>query len=365
MRTKAGFLSRWVMLCALILLFASLLPPPRPARAESPIPIFAYYYIWFNQKSWDRAKIDYPVLGRYSSDDEAVMRQHVEWAKAVGIRGFIVSWKDTIVLSPRLEMLTRIAEEEDFKLIIIYQGLDFDRNPLPSTQVAEDLDYFLQHFASSPAYDQFGKPVVIWSGSWEFTKEQVAEVTEPRRDQMLILASEKSAEDYQRLAPYVDGNAYYWSSVNPEVNTRYQSRLNALADAVHQDHGLWIAPAAPGFDARLLGGTSVVERKDGNTLRSELSVALASSPDAVGVISWNEFSENTHIEPSQTYGRSSLDVLANFNSLPPPDVAEFDSSVPARAVPQSGVGEKAMALGGLGALFLVSVLVLVRRQRSA
>ncbi len=64
--------------------------------------------------------------------------RNTEWAKAVDILGFIASWKDTIVLSPRLEMLTRIAEEEDFKLIIIYQGLDFDRNQLPSSQVAED-----------------------------------------------------------------------------------------------------------------------------------------------------------------------------------------------------------------------------------
>ncbi len=110
---------------------------------------------------------------------------------------------------------------------------------------------------------------------------------------------------------------------------------------------------------------SLVERKGGNTLRSELSVALASSPDAVGLISWNEFSENTHIEPSRNYGRDSLDVLANFNSLPSPEVAEFDSSEPAKAVLRSGVGEKAMALSGLVALFLVSVLALVRRQRSA
>ena len=30
--------------------------------------MFAYYYIWFNVSSWERAKSDYPTLGRYSSD---------------------------------------------------------------------------------------------------------------------------------------------------------------------------------------------------------------------------------------------------------------------------------------------------------
>ncbi len=365
MQTRTGFLGRWTGLCISILLIARLLAPTGLVRAQSPIPILAYYYIWFNQQSWDRAKTDYPILGRYSSDDEAVMRQHIQWAKAAGISGFIVSWKDTIVLTTRLETLARVAAQENFKLSIIYQGLDFDRDPLPVDRVAEDLDYFIAHFASSPVFDQFGKPVVIWSGSWKFTTDKIAEVTGPRREQLLILASEKSAEDYQLVAPYFDGDAYYWSSVNPETNTRYQTRLNALADAVHQNFGLWIAPAAPGFDARLVGGTSVVERKSGDTLRTELGVAMQSSPDAVGVISWNEFSENTHIEPSLNYGRSSLEALANFNNLPPPKVADFDSSEPARTIAGVGTGGKLAALGGLVILFLVSILMLIRRQHVA
>src|SRR5687767_3245771 len=37
-------------------------------QADNPIPLLAYYYIWFDVSSWDRAKTDYPLLGRYSSD---------------------------------------------------------------------------------------------------------------------------------------------------------------------------------------------------------------------------------------------------------------------------------------------------------
>ena len=57
------------------------------------MPVFAYYYIWFDPSSWDRAKIDVPALGRYSSDDPKVMREHIRLAKQAGITGFIVSWK--------------------------------------------------------------------------------------------------------------------------------------------------------------------------------------------------------------------------------------------------------------------------------
>src|SRR5215470_3642156 len=64
---------------------ASSNPNAAPASTEvansNPIPFFAYYYIWFDVTSWGRAKKDYPLLGRYSSDDAQIMRQHIQWAK--------------------------------------------------------------------------------------------------------------------------------------------------------------------------------------------------------------------------------------------------------------------------------------------
>ncbi len=71
-------------------------------RAERAIGLFAYYYVWFDPSSRNRAKTDYPQLGEYSSDDGRVMRQHIEWAKSAGIQGFIVSWKDTPTNNRRL-----------------------------------------------------------------------------------------------------------------------------------------------------------------------------------------------------------------------------------------------------------------------
>ena len=126
--------------------------------ADNDLPVLAYYYIWFDPSSWNRAKTDYPVLGRYSSDDPAVLRQHVQWAKAAGIDGFIVSWKNANRLSPRLKRLTEVARDEDFKLVIIYQGLDFERDPLSIDQIAQDLDYFTENFASDEVFNLFGKP---------------------------------------------------------------------------------------------------------------------------------------------------------------------------------------------------------------
>ena len=289
---------------------ALLSSPSLTATPGNHVPVLAFYYIWFDTQSWDRAKTDYPLIGRYSSDDAEVMRQHIEWAKEAGIDGFIVSWKGTEKLNSRLDRLVEVADQENFKLAVIYESLDFERNPLPLEQVDAGLGYFIHQYASHPAFDLFQKPMVIWSGTWEYSIQDIASVAKDKRDQIYILASEKNVKGYQRLSGIVDGDAYYWSSVDPDTHPGYLEKLVAMSDAVHQDGGLWVAPAAPGFDARLLGGDRVVYRESGDTLQKELSVAIQSSPDAIGLISWNEFSENSHLEPSQVYGYRYLEILA-------------------------------------------------------
>lgn len=327
---------------------------------SDPVPVLSYYYIWFDTQSWDRAKTDYPLLGRYSSSNIDVMRQHIQWAKAAGITGFIVSWKSTDKLNQRLEQLIKVADEEDFKLAIIYQGLDFQRDPLPIAQVDADLSYFIEHYADDPAFSLYERPLVIWSGTWKYSREEVETVVLGKREHILILASEKNVDGYARLADLVDGDAYYWSSVNPDTFPNYADKLTGMSEAVHANGGLWIAPASPGFDARLIGGTTVVERKDGQTLQTQFNTAMQSSPDAIGLISWNEFSENSHIEPSENYDHRYLNVLAKIRHVPGPIVRDFDSSVPGDTLDKVGM-DRIIALGSLGLLVVVGLLIIVRR----
>jgi len=277
-------------------------------RASSP-PVLAYYYIWFDRASWNRAKTDLPKLGPYSSDDAAVMRQQVRWAKQAGIEGFLVSWKHTPTLDRRLTQLVDIAEQEHFGLGIVYQGLDFRREAQPADRVATDLDYFAATFAGRAPFAIFARPLVVWSGTWKFSPEEIARVTAPRRGTLTILASERNLDGYVRIAGSVDGDAYYWSSVNPSTFPSYVEKLTDLGREVHARNGLWIASAAPGFDARSIGGTSEVARAGDRTLVHEIDAALASSPDALGIISWNEFTENSHVEPSVRYGWTALNAV--------------------------------------------------------
>ena len=356
-------LNLWLIVTVLFLSACSPASNRVTASSADPVPVLSYYYIWFDIQSWDRAKTDYPILGRYSSSNIDVMRQHIKWAKAAGIDGFIVSWKSTDKLNQRLKDLAQVAEEQNFKLAIIYQGLDFQRDPIPANQVDADFSYFIDHFADRPAFHIYDKPLIIWSGTWKYSRADIQNVVQGKRDQLLILASEKNVDGYLRLADLVDGDAYYWSSVNPDTNLGYGNKLVAMSKVVHEHGGLWIAPAAPGFDARLIGGKTVVDRKDGKTLQTQFNTALQSSPDAIGLISWNEFSENSYIEPSEKYDRHYLDVLASIQHSSAPLVSEFDSSNPGDTQANLNFLE-VIALGFLGVLIVAGFLVIVWRNRT-
>jgi hypothetical protein len=333
------------------------------------VPLLAYYYQWFQPSSWQRAKIDYPQLGRYSSDDPAIMRTHIRWAKSAGIDGFIVSWKSTPVNDRRLRLLMTVArEEKDFGITVIYQGLDFRRRPLPVAKVAADFAEFRRLYADSPVLFRLGgKPLTVFSGTWAYSHADVARVTGPVRDRLLVLNTEKNVPGLRRLADVTDGDAYYWSSVNPDTNTNHAPKLDAMASAVHADHGYWLAPFAPGFDARLVGGTKKVPRGDGRTLRTEYAAAMGSRPDVLGLISWNEFSENSHVEPSLANGRRSLDVLRELRGAPVggrPADAGADGTPAARrhTASQAAYWPNLLRLAGFGVVLVAGVTLLARHR---
>jgi hypothetical protein len=300
-------------------------PPPAAGGSAAPtgqpavrLPVMAYYYMWFAQSSWTRAKTDLPDLGAYNSTDHAVIAQHVAWARAAGVDVFIASWKNTPGLDLALSELVAESHRQGLKLVLIYEGLDVNRNPIPAATVSADISWFFEHYGSDSVFDVFGKPAVIWSGTWKFSSTDVASVRAavgaPNR--LLLLGSETSAADYQARATLFDGDAYYWSSGDPLSTPGYQKRLGDLATAVHSDRGLWLAPATVGFDARLNGGASVVDRRNGQTLTQSWADAIATKPDGIAVISWNEYTENSYLEPSQNYGYRYLDVLGSLTGAP-------------------------------------------------
>ena len=98
-----------------------------------------------------------------------------------------------------------------------------------------------------------------------------------------------------------DGLTYYWSSQNPYANPDSFAQVRHLGAKVHAAHKPWFAPFAPGFQLQLEGGTCV-PRRHGDTLQRLYNGNRKSNPEAMCLISWNEITEGTYIEPLRRYG---------------------------------------------------------------
>jgi hypothetical protein len=277
--------------------------------------VFAYYYMWMQGSYWSTNKLDHPLQpfpGNYNSADPAVIAWQIAQAQAAGITGFIVSWKNNATYQQIVPLVEAAADKVGFKLAMEYETRQAYpvRSTTPVATAVADFIYFAATYASDPAwYRVSGKVLTMIDDSNRYTPAQVSEITGPVRSSLAVLQDVATVALYDKYAGSTDGDAYYWSSVNLTTNPGAAASLRTLGAAVHADHGIWIAPFAPGYNSTAIGGHIIVPRDGGTTLQDEYAVADASSPDMLGLVSWNEWTENTYVEPSVGYGSSYVNLL--------------------------------------------------------
>jgi hypothetical protein len=333
-------------------------PPAAAATATTPR-VFAYYYLWWSASHWTSSLgSQYPATATplplpatiaadgctttsnysgnqltdvpakvYSQDDPGFIEADVRQAAAAGLAGFAVNWAgtgsatQTVTSNPyskRLQLMVDAvhkvnAEGIPFKLWLSYKA---SASILSQSWIDNDLRYFLAKYGSDPAFDrvQSARPTVIWQGSRKYPLSVLQHESSTFRSRLRILGDETTWSTTR--APYLDGNAYYWSSQNPYKNPQSFGQLATLAKNVRASGTnpdgsakVWVAPLAPGYNKLLAGGSSCVPRNGGQTLRALWQGNLATSPDDFGLISWNEITEGTYVDPMTRYGTQSLDVL--------------------------------------------------------
>jgi hypothetical protein len=312
--------------------------------------LFAHYYLWWTDLHWhDKLGADYPYaaeplplpasLGQggcgarslfadneltdvpaalWTQDDPRVIERDVRLAAEAGIDGFIPSWigsgepgqgVSSTGFSRRLDYLVRAVEQlnEEGTDFSLWLGLTTSAQEYTARYLDNDLEYLWRTYGDSPALDRsYGKPIVVWTGSREYTDDTLEAVTEEWEDRFLFIgdATETTWPDHEI---YLDGNQYYWSSQDPYENPASFAQLRALAAQVRPK--LWFAPFTPGFQAELLEGGTCVPRNGLETMRRLWEGNRDTEPDAMVLISWNEITEGTYVVPLQRYGTTYLDAL--------------------------------------------------------
>ncbi|HSC88541.1 MAG TPA: endo-1,3-alpha-glucanase family glycosylhydrolase [Polyangiaceae bacterium] len=271
----------------------------------------ALYYPWYSLDSWQSEDLmDAPVTP-YASNVPADVRRQMQQAKSAGITGFIVSFTGAGTSSDEnIAMMLDVAEEEDFVvgffLETTIEGLT--NNP---DGIAASLEYIDATYGEHPALMQVdGKAVVVpWLTcnttleNWQAARQKVRDAG---HDVWLV----QDCQDMDYIVDF-DGVWYDGAIGGLGEKVRYWS---VLADEPAPK--LWIPTAMPGFDEHLLDDRGpnprVYPRNDGDVYRAALAAAVGSTPHWVAIYTWNEWWENTHIEPSEAFGNQYLDITGEY-----------------------------------------------------
>ena len=270
--------------------------------------VWAYYYIWWGSGSWGSTNIkDSPTLGKYDSSNEDVIRQHVRWAKWARIKGFIISWDNVDWANSIVDTLTEVAEEENFKLAIIGEWLNDDLAAIDASLAV----FFSRWSTRTPFKSWNGTPFIVFWGSWQYSGAQWEPILAKYRDRGFLLCCENSwntGTNYIGKLNYFDGNAPY--TPTRVQNSAYIEHFRQMAETCRQKGKAFLCSIGPGFDKE--SENLHFPREDGGLYKRSIALAKSFDPTGIAIVSWNEWLENTHIEPSVNYGYKYLEITQGF-----------------------------------------------------
>jgi hypothetical protein len=167
-------------------------------------------------------------------------------------------------------------------------------------------------YSSQPSYLRVGsRPVVVAYAAQRMSQEGWADALSRLRASGRDVLMIGEGINATRLGA-LDGLFYYASNLYQGDEIRDFDRVQSLSVRTYHllpnDSGrrrIWVATVSPGYDDRqLLDGRvpRVTDREGGKYYSRQWQSALDMRADWIVVTSWNEWLENTQVEPSVRYG---------------------------------------------------------------
>jgi hypothetical protein len=271
--------------------------PPKKANPTTPS-IGIYYYPWY-MGAWETSHTDCPdapYLGKYNSANLSVTVQHLNWFEQLGVDFIIFSWwgKDSPSDNNAKLILNQIQKNyTDIQFFILVESFDIDwseayNDSTKTYNYSLIYDYIYSNYISkfnSNTFNLEGKPVIgFYDGPDKiFTKNMVP--SDNRFTLRIIGCQPDDDWEYEVPDPTLS-NQPICRDGEISVCPRYDSYETDWHEDVDYTEGL--------YDAQW--GKALREVKQGNA-------------KIVTIISWNEFSERTQIEPT-------FDTTSAFNNNP-------------------------------------------------
>jgi hypothetical protein len=326
----------------LILLLTNVRGVAQPAAAQEQRLVLAFYYAWYDDKTWSPSKVPDMPLEPYRSADRATIVRHVREAKGAGIDALVQSWygPGENPTEANFTTLLDVARGEG-----IQASVDFEVGS-PYMPTVESLIAGLRHLvgvhAQHPAFLRYGgRPVIFfWQqqrlslDQWRSIRAQI----DPHHNTIWIAESDNPV-----WLDVFDGLHLYtitWVvNTNPVYTAdKMRKRVDAYV-AEHQVNRYWVATAMPGYDDTHVAGRAhpYAYPRSPKYYRHTWQAAMDSTPEMIIITSYNEWREGTMIEPSVTYGRTYLDLTrelaAAYKGSAPPAAPTSTATVVPTAQP--------------------------------
>ena len=193
-----------------------------------------------------------------------------------------------------------------------------------------------KHIALEDARANAQKEMLYMQENW-FRDDAYLRVSE--RPVLFIFGPQyfKSASDWETVFSVLDAKPVFITEDNtlPPVTTSsypwppmWASKDGVLTEKALTDYltsfykkaafwDFWVASAFPGFkdiykEAGVSEGYGFLDAKDGETFKSTMQLALENNPDAIQLVTWNDYGEGTNIEPTEEYGYTYLEIIQDM-----------------------------------------------------
>ncbi len=346
-----------LVLTALLLTSCALPGPnsgPAGAGANRPL-VLAHYMPWFRaEKSGDRmiwehwqwtgngprhdpntvltnghrdiSSVYYPLIGPYDGRDRAVLEYHLLTAKAAGIDGFVADWygPDTYTDQVFAELLAA-AERCGMGVAICLEEKAFFPPYTPAATRADVLNATERHirrvtdrYAASASYlRRDNRPLVfLFSASGDsplgpvtLAPKELADVLSRFSNNPVFFMREHFEPGYAGIAR---GN-FAWCGDAAYREWFYRTMRDMKRDGKVD---FSVGAASPGFDDTGVwgwgNGPRVTDRRGTLEFETNWIDVIHGAPDAVQIVTWNDFEEGTTIEPAESYGFAFVDLAEQY-----------------------------------------------------
>lgn len=248
----------------------------------------------------------YPALGNYSSNDKAIIEQHMKMIKESGVGVVVLSWlgKDSFVDKSIMKYLDAA---DHFNLKIAFHIEPFYKN---ISELREQLSYLVKTYSHHHAfYKKDGKPLYYVYDSYKIAPKEWAKlltrngeetVRNTELDGLYIgLWVEKEHSAFFETSGF-DGFYTYFAS-DGFVFGSTTSNWNYLSKYSKEHHLIFIPCVGPGYsDTRIRpwNQANFKNRDNGRYYEKMFNAAIKTDPEFIGITSFNEWHEGTQIEPA-------------------------------------------------------------------